>query len=47
VTAAMTKKLDENDVEQAALEYLREFGWRTAARRGRLAGRRGRAARAL
>ena len=30
MTSALTKKLDENDVEQAALEYLRALGWRTA-----------------
>ena len=28
--SAPPKKIDENDVEQAALEYLRELGWRTA-----------------
>ena len=30
MTPALTKKFDENDVEQAALEYLRGLGWRTA-----------------
>ena len=30
MTAARIKKISESDVEEAALDYLRELGWRTA-----------------